>query len=62
MFGLCVVSQDQAGGIIRLGNAKVLDSLNHGGPPGIVDHFAIAVPRFSGESATRYLTQRGANP
>jgi hypothetical protein len=25
--------------------SKVLDSLNHGGPPGIVDHFAIAVPR-----------------
>jgi hypothetical protein len=42
MFGLSVVSQDQAGGIIRLGNTKVLDSLNHGGPPGIVDHFTIA--------------------
>ena len=62
MFGFSVVSQDQAGGIIRLGNTKVLVSLNHGGPAGIVDHFAIGVPRFSRESASRHLTQRGANP
>jgi len=62
MFGFSVVSQDQPGGIIRLGNTKVLVSLNHGGPAGIVDHFAIGVPRFSRESASRHLTQRGANP
>jgi catechol 2,3-dioxygenase-like lactoylglutathione lyase family enzyme len=62
MFGFAVVSQDQAGGIIRLGNTKVLVSLNHGGPAGIVDHFAIGLPRFTRESATRYLTQRGATP
>jgi glyoxylase I family protein len=62
MFGFSVVSQDQGGGIIRLGNTKVLVSLNHGSPAGIVDHFAIGIPRFSRESATRYLTQRGATP
>jgi glyoxylase I family protein len=62
MFGFSVVSQDHAGGIIRLGNTKVLVSLNHGSPAGIVDHFAIGIPRFSRESATRYLTQRGAAP
>jgi catechol 2,3-dioxygenase-like lactoylglutathione lyase family enzyme len=62
MFGFSVVSQDQAGGIIRLGNTKVLVYLNHGGPAGIVDHFAIGVPRFSRESAARYLTQRGTKP
>jgi catechol 2,3-dioxygenase-like lactoylglutathione lyase family enzyme len=62
MFGFTVVSQDQPGGIIRLGNAKVLVSLNHGSPAGIVDHFAIGIPRFSRESAARYLTQRGATP
>ena len=61
MFGFSVVSQDQAGGIIRLGNTKVLVSLNHGSPAGIVDHFAIGIPRFGRESATRYLTQRGAS-
>jgi glyoxylase I family protein len=62
MFGFSVVSQDQAGGIIRLGNTKVLVSLNHGGPAGIVDHFAIGVARFGRDSAARYLTQRGAAP
>ena len=62
MFGFTVVSQDQPGGIIRLGNTKVLVSLNHGSPAGIVDHFAIGIPGFSRESAARYLTQRGATP
>ncbi len=62
MFGFSVVSQEQSQGIIRLGNAKVLISLNHGGPAEIVDHFAIGVPRLSRESATRYLIQRGATP
>jgi hypothetical protein len=46
MFGFSVVSRDQAGGIVCLGNTKVLVFLNHGGPAGIVDHFAIGVPRF----------------
>jgi catechol 2,3-dioxygenase-like lactoylglutathione lyase family enzyme len=62
MFGFSVVSEDRPGGIIRLGNTKVLVSLNRGGPAGIVDHFAIGIPRFSRESAGRYLTQRGATP
>ena len=62
VFGFTVVSQDPSGGIIRLGNAKVLVSLNHGGPAGIVDHFAIGVPGFTRESAARYLTQRAATP
>jgi glyoxylase I family protein len=62
MFGFTVVSQDQPGGIIRLGNTKVLVSINNGGPAGIIDHFAIGIPRFSRESAVRYLTQRGATP
>ena len=62
MFGFSVISQDQPRRIIRLGNTKALVSLNHGSPAGIVDHFAIGIPRFSRESATRYLTQRGATP
>ncbi len=62
MFGFTVVSQDQPGGIIRLGNTKVLVSVNHGNPAGIMDHFAIGIPRFTRESAARYLTQRGATP
>jgi glyoxylase I family protein len=62
MFGFTVVSEDRPGGIVRLGNTKVLVSLNRGGPAGIVDHFAIGIPRFTRESATSYLTQHGATP
>ena len=44
------------------GNTKTLVSLNLGGPPGTIDHFSIGIPRFSRESITSYLTQRGATP
>ena len=60
MFGFSVVSQDQPGGIVRLGNSKVLVSVNNGGPAGTIDHFAIGIPRFSRESLVGYVTQRGA--
>src|SRR6201998_588683 len=53
MFGFTVVSQDQPNGIIRLGNTKVLVSVINGRPAGLVDHFAIGIPRFTGDAATR---------
>ena len=64
MFGFAVVSQGEEGGvkIVRLGNTKTLVSLNVGGSPGRVDHFAIGIPRFIRESVTSYLVQRGATP
>jgi catechol 2,3-dioxygenase-like lactoylglutathione lyase family enzyme len=62
MFGFSVISQDQPRGIIRLGNTRTLVSLNHQSPAGIVDHFSIGVPRFTKESAARYLMQHGATP
>jgi catechol 2,3-dioxygenase-like lactoylglutathione lyase family enzyme len=64
MFGFTVVSQAEEGGvkIVRLGNARMLVSLNVGGPPGRVDHFAIGIPRFTRESITSYLTQHSAIP
>jgi catechol 2,3-dioxygenase-like lactoylglutathione lyase family enzyme len=62
MFGFTVVSQDQAQRIIRLGNTKVLVSINDGKPAGTVDHFAIGIPRFNNDAARRYLTERGATP
>ena len=62
MFGFSVVSQDQPLGIVRLGNTRTLVSLNRQSPAGIVDHFAIGIPRFSRESAAQYLTQHGASP
>ena len=62
MFGFSVVSQDQPLGIVRLGTTRTLVSLNRQSPAGIVDHFAIGIPRFSKESAARYLTQHGESP
>ena len=62
MFGFTVISQDQPLGIIRLGVTRTLVSLNHQSPAGIVNHFALGVPGFSKEAATRYLQQRGATP
>jgi glyoxylase I family protein len=63
MFGFRVVSQDQAQGIIRLGNGKVLVSLNNGaGPVGTIDHFAIGIAKFDAQSGWPYFTQRGAMP
>jgi catechol 2,3-dioxygenase-like lactoylglutathione lyase family enzyme len=64
MFGFTVVSQAEEGGvkIVRLGNARMLVSLNTGGLPGRVDHFAIGIPRFTRESISSYLVQRGATP
>src|SRR5262252_591477 len=61
MFGFSVVSKDQPLGIVRLGTDRTLVSLNRQSPAGIVDHFAIGVPRFSKETAARYLAQHGAN-
>jgi len=62
LFGFSVVGQDQPLGIVRLGTTRTLVSLNRQSPAGIVDHFAIGIPRFSKESAARYLIQRGASP
>ncbi len=60
MFGFTVVSEDKPLGIVRLGNNRSLVSLNRQGPAGIVDHFAIGIPRFTKEAAARYVSQRGA--
>jgi catechol 2,3-dioxygenase-like lactoylglutathione lyase family enzyme len=62
MFSFSVTSEDKPLGIVRLGTDRTLVSLNRQSPAGIVDHFAIGVPRFTKESAARYLTQHGARP
>ena len=62
-FDFSVKSQEPSRGIIRLGTpTKMLVSLNHGAPAGIVDHFAIGVPRISNEAAQGYLKARGLTP
>jgi catechol 2,3-dioxygenase-like lactoylglutathione lyase family enzyme len=62
MFGFKIVSRDDPGGIVRLGNEKVLVSVNTGKPVGVLDHFAIGIPRMNADAAKRYLTERGATP
>jgi catechol 2,3-dioxygenase-like lactoylglutathione lyase family enzyme len=62
LFGLTVVSEDKPNEIVRLGSGKVLVSLHHKSPTGLVDHFAIGVEKFNKEIATRELKARGINP
>jgi catechol 2,3-dioxygenase-like lactoylglutathione lyase family enzyme len=62
MFGLTMVSEDKPNEIVRLGAGKVLVSLHHKSPTGLVDHFAIGVEKFNKELVTLELKQRGANP
>ena len=62
MFGLTILSEDKPNEIVRLGAGKVLVSLHHKSPTGLVDHFAIGVEKFNKESVTREMKERGANP
>jgi catechol 2,3-dioxygenase-like lactoylglutathione lyase family enzyme len=62
MFGFTVVSRDDPGGIVRLGNNKVLVSINTGKPAGVLDHFSLGIPRMNADGMKRYLMDRGATP
>lgn len=62
LFGFRVVSEDKPNEIVRLGVGKVLVSLHHKSPTGLVDHFAIAVENFNKESVTRQLKEQGLDP
>jgi catechol 2,3-dioxygenase-like lactoylglutathione lyase family enzyme len=63
IFGFTVVSEDKPNEIVRLGSAgKVLVSLHHKSPTGLVDHYAIGVEKFNKEAVTRELKERGATP
>src|SRR5437868_19608 len=47
MFGLTKISEDKPNEIVRFGTAgKVLVSLHHKSPTGLLDHFAIGVEKF----------------
>src|SRR5882762_3488941 len=61
MFGFSVVSRADPE-IVRLGNGRILVSINHGPPAGQIDHFAIGIARFNAQSGARYFAQRGATP
>jgi len=63
IFGFTVVSEDKPNEIVRLGAAgKVLVSLHHKSPTGLVDHYAIGVEKFNKEAVTRELKERGSTP
>lgn len=63
VFGLSVVNEDKPNQIARLGaGGKVLVSLRHEPPPGIIDHFAIGIEGFNKEAVTRDLKDLGLTP
>ncbi|PWT98436.1 MAG: hypothetical protein C5B51_29290 [Terriglobia bacterium] len=62
MFGFTILSEDKPNEIVRLGSGKVLVSLHHKSPTGVVDHFAIGVEKFNKEAVTRELKERGVTP
>lgn len=59
VFGLSILNEDRDNEIVRMGTTRVIVSLHHKPPTGIVDHFAIAVDGFDRDSATRALERHG---
>jgi catechol 2,3-dioxygenase-like lactoylglutathione lyase family enzyme len=62
IFGLSILGEDKPNEIVRMGTTRVIVSLHHKPPTGIVDHFAIAIDTFNRESVTRALRQQGLTP
>jgi catechol 2,3-dioxygenase-like lactoylglutathione lyase family enzyme len=59
IFGLSILGEDKPNEIVRMGTTRVIVSLHHKPPTGIVDHFAIAIDGFDREAVTRSLRQQG---
>jgi hypothetical protein len=59
IFGMTILSEDKPNEIVRLGVGKVLVSLHHKSPTGLVDHFAIGVEKFNKEAVTKQERSRG---
>ena len=59
IFGLKVLNEDKPNEIARMGVSKIIVSLHHKPPFGMVDHFAIAIDGFDRESATKTLAAHG---
>ena len=62
VFGLAVMSEDKPNEISRLGAGKIIVSLHHKSPTGIVDHFAIGVENFNKDRVTQQLKALGLTP
>jgi catechol 2,3-dioxygenase-like lactoylglutathione lyase family enzyme len=59
IFGLKVLSEDKENEIVRMGVTRIIVSLHHKQPVGIVDHFAIAIDDFNREAVTAELAKLG---
>ncbi|HTC90150.1 MAG TPA: VOC family protein [Bryobacteraceae bacterium] len=59
IFGLTVMSEDKPNEISRLGAGKIIVSLHHKNPTGLVDHFAIGVENFNKDHVTQQLKALG---
>ena len=59
VFGLSVLGEDKPNEISRLGSGKIIVSLHHKAPFGIVDHFAIGVENFNKAKVTEQLKAMG---
>ena len=59
IFGLSILGEDKPNEIVRMGTTRVIVSLHHKPPTGIVDHFAIAIDGFDQEAVARALKQQG---
>jgi catechol 2,3-dioxygenase-like lactoylglutathione lyase family enzyme len=62
IFGLKVLGEDKPNEIARLGSSRIIVSLHHKAPTGIVDHFAIGVENFNREQVTAQLKALGITP
>lgn len=62
VFGLKVLGEDKPNEISRLGSSRIIVSLHHKSPTGIVDHFAIGVENFNREHVTEQLKALGLTP
>lgn len=59
IFGLKVLNEDKPNEIARMGDTKIIVSLHHKAPFGLVDHFAIAIDGFDRDSAAKTLAAHG---
>ncbi len=59
IFGLKILGEDKPNEIVRMGATKIIVSLHHKAPTGIVDHFAIGVENFNRKEVTEKLKALG---
>src|SRR6188508_2761732 len=59
IFGLQILGEDKPNEIVRMGTTKVIVSLHHKAPMGIMDHYVIAIEGFNKDAVTQSLKQQG---